>query len=427
MKFKQTILVVDDDIKQIRKPLVRQLRRLFDEYDILEAGNGKEAIALIAVHRPALVILDLMMPVMNGIDTLQEPAHQGLMKGSRIIIHTAASDDNVKLQALKMGALDFLEKTTPFDELNIRIRNFLDLQPLEELHQTPEPVVKWEHESQSDVQADLSLSATDPQNLTELKDMVESEGALASINDSPEDPTCDLGGPEEMSETIAFGEQQLHNNDEEINSEVNTETPIDKQSSEAQLSKLSHMPGEFALAMEKINRPKLPVPHNMHINKKYHKQSPSHFIKSLINLWLLKHVVTGAILILGVFGSAHFLFNKTDYDPNLQLLALTAFYNDNPFADVSTTRNWILKDILISKKIMMWSKTEVKFLVIVEIDNAIDLHGIKVQSKMNKMRTAELACPNMADSIINTLNTESRVWIRLKSKGEILVDSICPQ
>ena len=79
MTSKQKILVVDDEVEFIRKPLVRQLNRIFEDFEILEAGNGKEAIEIIAEHHPELVILDLMMPVMNGIDTLHELLNQGLL------------------------------------------------------------------------------------------------------------------------------------------------------------------------------------------------------------------------------------------------------------------------------------------------------------------------------------------------------------
>ncbi|MBT7485442.1 MAG: response regulator, partial [Rhodospirillales bacterium] len=67
MSNKPKILIVDDEADNIRKPLVRQLRREFRDYEFLEAENGEIALGLIEENRPALVILDLMMPVMNGI------------------------------------------------------------------------------------------------------------------------------------------------------------------------------------------------------------------------------------------------------------------------------------------------------------------------------------------------------------------------
>ncbi|MBT3906743.1 MAG: response regulator [Rhodospirillaceae bacterium] len=132
MSNKPKILIVDDEADNIRKPLVRQLRREFRDYEFLEAENGEIALGLIEENRPALVILDLMMPVMNGIETLNELSNRKLLESTRVLVYTAAADKKVRTQALQMGALDYLEKTAPMEEVHARIRNFLALKTSEE-------------------------------------------------------------------------------------------------------------------------------------------------------------------------------------------------------------------------------------------------------------------------------------------------------
>ena len=127
MMEKTKILVVDDEADLIRKPMVRQLRRAFADAEIMEASNGSEALEMVKAHQPDLVILDLMMPVMNGIDVLNELREQDLLDTTRVVVLTAASDDQVRLQALKMGALDYLDKAIPMDEFNARIQNFMSM------------------------------------------------------------------------------------------------------------------------------------------------------------------------------------------------------------------------------------------------------------------------------------------------------------
>src|ERR1700683_4402610 len=85
----RTILVADDD------PVIRKTRcRLFEvekDYDVCaEASNGQEAIELALKHRPELIILDLSMPVLNGMDAAREL--KKLMPSVPIILFTQYSD-----------------------------------------------------------------------------------------------------------------------------------------------------------------------------------------------------------------------------------------------------------------------------------------------------------------------------------------------
>ena len=113
------ILVVDDDVQ-----ILRALRRALQArgYDVLTAASGEEALDLAAGHVPAMVILDLSLPRMSGIDVCRELRTWTQVPILVLSIHESSAD---KVAALDMGADDYLTK--PFDtaELLARIRSHL--------------------------------------------------------------------------------------------------------------------------------------------------------------------------------------------------------------------------------------------------------------------------------------------------------------
>jgi CheY-like chemotaxis protein len=83
------ILVVDDD-PDFRSALTDILS---DEgYPLLQAANGREAFELLASHRPRLMLVDLMMPVMSGLEFLQKVRRDHVLKTIPVIVMTAAND-----------------------------------------------------------------------------------------------------------------------------------------------------------------------------------------------------------------------------------------------------------------------------------------------------------------------------------------------
>lgn len=114
------ILIVEDEIP-IRMLIHFNLKR--SNFEVIEAGTGKEAIKLVNEQNPSLVLLDIMLPDMNGFEicTMLRASHPGLP----IVIVSARSQDMEKIMALELGADDYIVK--PFNPLELvaRIRSVL--------------------------------------------------------------------------------------------------------------------------------------------------------------------------------------------------------------------------------------------------------------------------------------------------------------
>jgi len=113
------ILVVDDH------PLIRQgiASLIADESDmtlVAEAANGREAVQQFRTHRPDIMLMDLQMPEMNGLDAMI--AILGDFPDARIIVLTTYSGDVQALRAIKAGARAYLLKNTLHKELLDTIR-----------------------------------------------------------------------------------------------------------------------------------------------------------------------------------------------------------------------------------------------------------------------------------------------------------------
>ncbi|MFA5064879.1 MAG: response regulator transcription factor [Dehalococcoidia bacterium] len=115
MVKKLVVLVVDDE-ERITYFLKSKLK--ISGYEVLTAQNGKEALEQFHNNDPDLIVLDLVMPEMNGFEFLQE-----LRKFSRVpvIILSAKSEDIDKIRGLKLGADDYLPKPFNPNELVARI------------------------------------------------------------------------------------------------------------------------------------------------------------------------------------------------------------------------------------------------------------------------------------------------------------------
>jgi DNA-binding response OmpR family regulator len=119
--MRKKILVVDDE-----QPLLRILRikLKLSGYDVITAFNGREALQLILSDRPDVMLLDIIMPEMDGFAVLESLQPASTMP----VIAFSAKPENAT-KALGMGACDFISKPFDVDHLVTRIQRVLEHNP----------------------------------------------------------------------------------------------------------------------------------------------------------------------------------------------------------------------------------------------------------------------------------------------------------
>jgi CheY-like chemotaxis protein len=123
----RTAIVVAEDDHDILSLV--QIRLEQDGYEVLAARNGEEALELCREHQPALALLDVQMPKLNGYEvTRQLRAGEGTRRIA-IVILTASVRDTEVARAFEAGANDFLRKPFSPAELASRVRAALDAAP----------------------------------------------------------------------------------------------------------------------------------------------------------------------------------------------------------------------------------------------------------------------------------------------------------
>ena len=122
-----SVLVADDE-NNIRMTLRTALES--DGYKVLEAANGREALAAIHRHLADLVVLDLNMPVLDGMAVLEEMKSMAGAK-PKVIVLTAYGSLKTAVKATKLGAVDFLEKPITPSELRQAVKSVLNETKLE--------------------------------------------------------------------------------------------------------------------------------------------------------------------------------------------------------------------------------------------------------------------------------------------------------
>jgi two-component system phosphate regulon response regulator PhoB len=108
------ILIVDDEFSV--RALLRDVLEL-EDYEVCEAEDGPSALASMAEQRPDLVLLDIMMPGMSGIDVLAQVRADAELRDVPVVLLTAAGDDDTTWAGWTTGASLYLNK--PFDHMNL--------------------------------------------------------------------------------------------------------------------------------------------------------------------------------------------------------------------------------------------------------------------------------------------------------------------
>lgn len=128
------LLLVVDDEPDMRRYLVSMLR---ESYRIIEAEDGISALEKAKEHKPELILLDVMLPGVSGLEVCRSLKERAETRAIKIIVLTARVDEDAKIIALKHGADDFLIKPFSGLEVRSRIANLIRAAHLEsDLHRT---------------------------------------------------------------------------------------------------------------------------------------------------------------------------------------------------------------------------------------------------------------------------------------------------
>lgn len=112
------VLLVDDE-KEFLETLVKRLKKR--KLDVVAASGGLEAVDIVTEQPIDVVVLDVKMPDMNGIDTLKEIKKR--RPAAEVIMLTGHADMEVAIEGMELGAFDYLMKPADIDELLYKIQD----------------------------------------------------------------------------------------------------------------------------------------------------------------------------------------------------------------------------------------------------------------------------------------------------------------
>lgn len=179
------ILIVEDN-KSLRNFLVQEL---CDSYQIIEASDGKSGIYEAYKHIPDLIVTDIMMPEIDGLELCRELKNNELTSHIPIVILTAKTEEETLLMGLELGADDFIQKPFSSRQLVLRIEKLIELRKRLRIRYS-----KGEFISPGEV----SVNSADEKFLKKIKEIVESDFFESSFS------------VDDFSKKVGMSRMQLH-------------------------------------------------------------------------------------------------------------------------------------------------------------------------------------------------------------------------
>jgi len=177
---KKKILIVDDMV-QLTKAVSFSLKA--EGYDVIMAYNGKEALERIKEEKPDLIVLDILMPGMDGYEVCQELKKNEETKSIPIILFTSKAQKKDVVSGIKVGADDYIVKPYKFQVLHEKIQRFIG-PGIKEGKQTKEGVKEEEKQESKEATQEESKEGAKEDSKQEVKE-AEKEESKEGKDDSP--------------------------------------------------------------------------------------------------------------------------------------------------------------------------------------------------------------------------------------------------
>jgi putative two-component system response regulator len=141
MRDKSVILVVDDQPQNIE---LLEAYLIPQGYDVISAASGDEALAILSNNDIDLILLDVMMPVMNGFELTQRVRQDDSYQHLPIILVTALQEPEDRIKGIDAGCDDFISKPIDRNELSARIRSLLKVKAYNDLKMNYQKKLEFE-------------------------------------------------------------------------------------------------------------------------------------------------------------------------------------------------------------------------------------------------------------------------------------------
>src|SRR3970040_1865643 len=186
----ERILIVDDEPRYVR---LMEANLTTDGYHVIKGFNGQQAVDLVADQQPDLVLLDVMMPILDGFKACERIREFSMVP---IIMVTAKGEEQDRVRGLDIGADDYIVKPFSAQELLARVRAVLRRAERQDMGTFHQPVFQH-HELHLDLAKAEVLSDGKPVMLTAteyrlLQTLAASVGRMLT----PEDLLTTVWGPE---------------------------------------------------------------------------------------------------------------------------------------------------------------------------------------------------------------------------------------
>jgi len=164
MQYSSTILIVDDMPANV-KVLLNFLTN--HNFGVLVARSGEMALKIVESKPPDLILLDVMMPGMDGFETCKQLKANAQSQDIPIIFMTALSDTTSKIKGFELGSVDYVTKPFHHEEVLARINTHLTLRKLQQQLETQNAELQTKHELTLQLNAQLQYEIDERQKIEE--------------------------------------------------------------------------------------------------------------------------------------------------------------------------------------------------------------------------------------------------------------------